>query len=181
MVTTSYKESLRKIRTALLVDRLIREGNGLSSEEIEKVAKWNWYEHGGDTTPIDSLTMAIKMCQTVEEFAEAATLTRKGTEHEWAGENTFIEFGDWILGGGTFGFDKDLERTNGHNSSFEKENILPEFETTINNVILVKSEDKNDFNGRNDYEESWVIYILLKGGELKVDDKIKKIMEEFNI
>jgi hypothetical protein len=37
------------------------------------------------------------------------------------------------------------------------------------------------YHGRNDYEESWNIYILLKGGELQIDDKIKRIMEDFNI
>lgn len=35
----TYKESLKKVNTALLMDRLIQETNGLSSEEIEKIAK----------------------------------------------------------------------------------------------------------------------------------------------
>jgi hypothetical protein len=180
-MVTSYKESLKKISIASLVNRLLQEVNGLSSDEIDKIAKRSWCGHGDTNTPICFLDVTIKVCQSVEEFAEAATLTRKGVEHEWAGENTEKQFGDWIFGGGYFGFDKDLEHTNGHNSCFNKANVLPEFYTDRNNAIIVKTESKNDFNGRDYYQEDWTIYILMKGGELKVDDKIKRIMEDFNI
>jgi hypothetical protein len=71
--------------------------------------------------------------------------------------------------------------TNGHQSSTDKENSPPDFHTDRHNAILIKTEDTESFNGRNDYEESWNIYILLKGGELQIDDKIKRIMEDFNI
>ena len=179
MVNTSYKESLKKISTALLMDRLIQETNGLSSEEIEKIAKWNWYEKDV-LIPISSLTMDIKVC-TMEEFAEAATLAKTGTVHDWAGDSTLIQYGDWILGEGTFGVHKNMTYTNGHQSSTDKENSLPDFHTDRHNAILIKTEDTESFNGRNDYEESWNIYILLKGGELQIDDKIKRIMEDFNI
>jgi hypothetical protein len=50
-----------------------------------------------------------------------------------------------------------------------------------NQAALVKSESRYTFSDRRDYEESWNIYILLKGGELQIDDKIKRIMEDFNI
>ena len=180
-MVVSFRESLEKVQIALLINRLIQETEGLSSEEIEKIAKWKWFQYGGDNTPICQIPIDIKTCQTVEEFAEAATLTRKGVEHSWAGSNTYIELGDWIVGQGTFGFNKDLECTNGHNSTFDRENVLPEFNMDHNNVILVQSEDKDDFNGRNYYEEKWTLYILLKEGQLQIDDKIKKIMEEFNI
>jgi hypothetical protein len=50
-----------------------------------------------------------------------------------------------------------------------------------NQAALVKSESRYTFSDRRDYEENWNIYILLKGGELQIDDKIKRIMEDFNI
>jgi hypothetical protein len=50
-----------------------------------------------------------------------------------------------------------------------------------NQAALVKSESRYTFSDRRDYEERWSLYILVKGGELQIDDRIKKIMEEFNI
>ena len=115
--------------------------------------------------------------------SDANTVSRSGVEHSWAGEDTFTQYGDWIVGSdSSFGKSKHLVYSNnGTEQSPDTECIEPHFDMGMNQVALVKTESRYTFSDRRDYEERWNLYILLKGGELQVSDKIKRIMEEFNI
>lgn len=184
MVVTDYRTQLNKVKTGVLISKLMEKTKGfLSENELKTIAQRQWYESDTVLIPIVDLDIEIVVCETVEEFAEKVTLERSGVEHSWAGEDTFTQYGDWIVGSGSyFGKSKNLVYSNnGSEQAPDTECIEPYFNMGENQVALVKSESRYTFSDRRDYEERWNLYILMKDGELQIDDKVKKIMEEFNI
>lgn len=183
-MVSDYRTQLNKIKTAMMISKLMEETKGcLNENELKTIAQRQWYENDSVLIPIVDLDIEIVVCETVEEFAKKVTLERSGVEHSWAGEDTFTQYGDWIVGSdSSFGKSKHLVYSNnGTEQSPDTEYIEPHFDMGMNQVALVKTESRYTFSDRRDYEERWNLYILLKGGELQVSDKIKRIMEEFNI
>jgi hypothetical protein len=184
MVVSDYRTQLNKVKTAMMISKLMEETKGRFNEnELKAIAQRQWYENDNVLIPIVDLDIEIVVCETVEEFAEKVTLERSGVEHSWAGEDTFTQYGDWIVGSdSSFGKNKNLVYSNnGTEQAPDTEYIEPHFNMEENQAALVKSESRYTFSDRRDYEERWSLYILVKGGELQINDKIKKIMEEFNI
>jgi len=173
-------------RKAKFIQALIGKTQGkLQKSQLDTVANHRWqlgykYQDGlSEDFDLVERQMTIIVYDDAREFAEAATLQHVGLTHSWAGEDTFDQYGNWIVGDGEFGLHVNIQHSNnGDCGSPETDDTVPEFDLNKTQVIAVKSVTHDSFNPNSTvHEEEWMLHILFENTEYTVDPVIAEIIK----
>lgn len=172
-------------RKAKFIQVLISKSQGkLGKPELEAIANHRWqlgykYQDGLlEDFDLIERQMTIIVHADAKSFAKAATLNHTGMTHSWAGDDTFDQYGNWIVGDGEFGTHVDISHSNnGDVGSPETEDSPPNFDLTKTQVIAVKSVSHDSFNRESTvHEEEWNLHVLFKDSEFVVDPVVVEII-----
>ena len=158
MTNNTYLQNRKMEMKTELIAKILKEADFLSKKELGSIAD---QVYDGDFF-VESIEDVV-LHTNARSFAKAAKMKSTGMVHSWAGEDTLTQSGVWLLGDGHLGFYKEIEYSDNGNlaSSPEKETEEPEFSLDQNQAVLVRTVERDSYNGNNYYEESWALHILL--------------------
>lgn len=194
-MTTQFVEVRDALRRAELIAALIKKAPFLNKEQLKQIAFHQWetkYLEGdwlsvnesfeiNDIDEIDEIE--IKVHNDPCEFGYVVTLQLRDLEHSWAGSSNLHQYGNWIIGEGSFGEKINRQYSlNGEMGSPEESFSPPNFSLKGLQAVMIKEIDYDSFNRNTTIKETrWTIHILKPDQPIKVDPAIAEIIEKFEL
>lgn len=145
----------------LMLSQMLMVG-GLTPSEANQIVHHTTNFDGLEERLVDNLA-SLKIHVHPGKFAKKVILKREGITHSQAGNNTLIEDGEWILGGGTFGLHSNLRHLkNGVLSESQVTHELPEFDAGVTQAALIRTIDEDSRNHSGSFcNVEYTLYVLL--------------------
>jgi hypothetical protein len=154
----------------------------LSQEDTEKAVKFLLDEgisFEKKSAYLGKEDLSIQVHSDPIEFGNAATLKQSSFHHSWAGSDEtkslgWVVIGDVEFGESTFSQYSQNGDTRSPNESYE----APEFSLDQKQVILVRVQEDDTFNNRDDHSVTYYLHIY-QPSEYLLPDWVTELTERF--